>query len=195
MALKAMGLDAKRGVDFRDGYDFLVDERVRIAVRYAIPTADREQTYRKRNGQLSRYVYKRWTFNFHRHGELGERYCDFFVCFLASADTKARGSSDVSVFIIPWEAITGLTFCSSVREGSTRSYRGKYAQYRDAWHLIEQSAEQPVAARERKSLKISADSRRRLRLIAQDARANGAAERGVPAVIPRATTERRPPLG
>ena len=193
MALKAMGLDARRGVDFRDGYDFLVDERVRIAVRYAIPTADREQTYRKRNGQLSRYVYKRWTFNFHRHGELGERYCDFFVCFLASADTKARGSSDVSVFIIPWEAITGLTFCSSVREGSTRSYRGKYAQYRDAWHLIEQSAEQPTAARERKSLKISADSRRRLRLVAQESRAN-VVERGVPPVLPRATGERRPPL-
>ena len=45
MALKAMGLDAHRGVDFRDGYDFLVNGKVRIAVRYAIPTADREQTY------------------------------------------------------------------------------------------------------------------------------------------------------
>ena len=41
MALEAMGLEAKRGVDFRDGYDFLVGDRVRLAVRYAIPTADR----------------------------------------------------------------------------------------------------------------------------------------------------------
>jgi hypothetical protein len=168
MALRAMGLDAKRGVDFRDGYDFLVSGKVRLAVRYAIPTADREQTYRKRNGELSRYVYKRWTFNFHRHGQLGEQYCDFFVCFLAAAESKTRSKSEVTVFVIPWEAITGLTFCSSVREGSTRTYRGKYAKYRDAWHLIEQAAEQPGAPSERKRLRISADSRRRLRLIAQD---------------------------
>jgi hypothetical protein len=168
MALRAMGLDAKRGVDFRDGYDFLVNGKVRLAVRYAIPTADREQTYRKRNGELSRYVYKRWTFNFHRHGQLGERYCDFFVCFLASADSRNRNNSEVTVFAIPWEAITGLTFCSSVREGSTRTYRGKYAKYRDAWHLIEQAAEQPGATHEHKRLRISADSRRRLRLIAHD---------------------------
>ena len=168
MALRAMGLEAKRGVDFRDGYDFLVNGKVRLAVRYAIPTADREQTYRKRNGEISRYVYKRWTFNFHRHGELGERYCDFFVCFLASADSKARTNSEVTVFTIPWEAITGLTFCSSVREGSTRTYRGKYAKYRDAWHLIEQAAEQSGAPHEHKRLRISADSRRRLRLIAHD---------------------------
>jgi len=168
MALRAMGLEAKRGVDFRDGYDFLVNGKVRLAVRYAIPTADREQTYRKRNGEVSRYVYKRWTFNFHRHGQLGERYCDFFVCFLASADSKARSNSDVTVFTIPWEAITGLTFCSSVREGSTRTYRGKYAKYRDAWHLIEQAAEAPGATHAHKRLRISADSRRRLRLISHD---------------------------
>jgi len=181
MALRAMGLEAKRGVDFRDGYDFLVNGKVRLAVRYAIPTADREQTYRKRNGEISRYVYKRWTFNFHRHGELGERYCDFFVCFLASADAKARNNSEVTVFTIPWEAITGLTFCSSVREGSTRTYRGKYAKYRDAWHLIEQAAEQPGVLHEHKRLHISADSRRRLRLIAHDGgpRADGDGDAGI----------------
>lgn len=190
MALRAMGLEAKRGVDFRDGYDFLVNGKVRIAVRYAIPTADREQTYRKRNGEISRYVYKRWTFNFHRHGELGERYCDFFVCFLASADSKTRNSSDVTVFAIPWEAITGLTFCSSVREGSTRSYRGKYAKYRDAWHLIEQAAEQPGASHERKRLRISADSRRRLRLVANESLAR--TDDGTDGAITNAAGESRP---
>lgn len=190
MALRAMGLEAKRGVDFRDGYDFLVNGKVRIAVRYAIPTADREQTYRKRNGEISRYVYKRWTFNFHRHGELGERYCDFFVCFLASADSKTRNSSDVTVFAIPWEAITGLTFCSSVREGSTRSYRGKYAKYRDAWHLIEQAAEQPGASHERKRLRISADSRRRLRLVANESLAR--TDDGTDGGITNAAGESRP---
>lgn len=196
MALRAMGLEAKRGVDFRDGYDFLVNGKVRLAVRYAIPTADREQTYRKRNGEISRYVYKRWTFNFHRHGELGERYCDFFVCFLASADSKARNNSEVTVFTIPWEAITGLTFCSSVREGSTRTYRGKYAKYRDAWQLIEQAAEQPGALHEHKRLRISADSRRRLRLIAHDGgpRTDGDAGSGKNASEPRAREPGKAPI-
>ena len=196
MALRAMGLEAKRGVDFRDGYDFLVNGKVRLAVRYAIPTADREQTYRKRNGEISRYVYKRWTFNFHRHGELSERYCDFFVCFLASADSKARNNSEVTVFTIPWEAITGLTFCSSVREGSTRTYRGKYAKYRDAWQLIEQAAEQPGALHEHKRLRISADSRRRLRLIAHDGspRTDGDAGSGKNATEPRAREPGKAPI-
>lgn len=198
MALRAMGLEAQRAVDFRDGYDFLVGDNVRLAVRYAIPTADREQTYRKRNGEVSRYVYKRWTFNFHRHGQLGERYCDFFVCFLASPDQKGRSASDVTVFVIPWDAITGLTFCSSVREGSTREYRGKYARYRDAWSLIEgAAAETAPGAHERKRLKISADSRRRLRLVTQEVHAvegapSAAAPDGAAGAAPSDPERRKP---
>jgi hypothetical protein len=186
MALKAMGLDAERALDFRDGYDFLVDRKVRIAVRYAIPTSDREQIYKKRNGDISHYLYKRWTFNFHRHGKIDERYCDFFVCFLAAPISKDRkksstksgsngsSSSDVTVFVIPWEAITGLTFCSSVREGSSRSYRGKYSVYRDSWNLIAEAASDGFSAsglqepRAVKTLRISADSRRRLRLVTSE---------------------------
>jgi hypothetical protein len=198
MALKTMGLQARKMTDYREGYDFLVEDKVRIAVRYAIPTSDREQVYRKRNGELSHYSYKRWTFNFHRHGKRPEQYCDFFVCFLGSpgpsnrraaddasavegavlpqsgngADTSANGatsgeSTSVTVFVIPWEAITGLTFCSSMREGSTRPYRGKYAIYRDGWNLIGdrglEGREAPLG--ERKRLRISADSRRRLQLV------------------------------
>jgi len=177
MALKAMGLRTKRAVDFRDGYDFLVEDGVRIAVRYAIPTSDRQQVYRKRNGEVSHYSYKRWTFNFHRHGKLDERYCDFFVCFLASPSANGRGGSDVTVFVIPWEAITGLTFCSSLREGSRRPYRGKYAVYQDAWELIEKAARgddhDAAVVAPRKSLKISTDSRRRLRLITGEVSAQG----------------------
>lgn len=163
MALKAMGQHTDRALDYRDGFDFLVGEKVRVAVRYAIPTSDRQQVYKKRNGELSHYTYKRWTFNFHRHGKIDNRYCDFFVCFLASANSKAR--SDVTVFVIPWEAITGLTFCSSMREGSSRPYRGKYAVYQDAWHLIEEATGASLGVGERKHLRISADSRRRLKLV------------------------------
>ena len=208
MALKTMGLRVHKTTDYREGYDFLVDDKVRIAVRYAIPTSDRQQVYRKRNGDLSHYSYKRWTFNFHRHGKKPERYCDFFVCFLgapapsrkqqaedeamashaechsenaANADHEmspavsasvqtieqtAEENTSVSVFVIPWEAITGLTFCSSMREGSTRPYRGKYAIYRDAWNLIGESGQDEAQqGAERKRLRISADSRRRLQLV------------------------------
>jgi hypothetical protein len=69
------------------------------------------------------------------------------------------------VFVIPWDAITGLTFCSSVRGGSSRGYRGKYAVYQDAWHLVERSARGKSAVIAHKRLRISADSRKRLRLI------------------------------
>jgi len=166
MALRAMGLDVKRAVDYRDGYDFLIDGKTRVAVRYAVPTSDRQQVYKKRNGELSRYTYKRWTFNFHRHGKMDDRYCDFFVCFLASADSGHRGRSDVTVFVIPWESVTGLTFCSSMREGSSRPYRGKYAVYQDRWELVAKASQgRKVVAGERKRLRISADHRQRLRLV------------------------------
>jgi hypothetical protein len=167
MALRAMGLEVERAVDYRDGYDFLVDGQTRVAVRYAVPTSDRQQVYKKRNGELSHYTYKRWTFNFHRHGKIEERYCDFFVCFLAAADgVTNRNRSDVTVFVIPWEAITGLTFCSSTREGSVRPYRGKYAVFQDRWDLVAKASQgRKVATLDRKRLRISSDSRQRLRLV------------------------------
>jgi hypothetical protein len=161
----AVGLTAERVVDYKDGYDFLVGGRVRVACRYAMPTSDRQQVYTKRNGEVSTYSYKRWTFNFHRHGRIPDRYCDFFVCFLVGPEAASGGASEVSVFVIPWDAITGLTFCSSVREGSARGYRGKYAVYQDAWELIENAARGRRASTGRKTLRISTDSRRRLKLI------------------------------
>ncbi len=168
MALQAMELRAERTADYRDGYDFKVEDRVRIAVRYAIPTSDRQQEYRKRNGEVSHYSYKRWTFNFHRHGKRPERYCDFFVCLLAHTPHGEEDLSDVSVFTIPWDAITGLTFCSSLRDGSSRAYRGKYAVYKDGWHLIEHASHgRRRLPSERKRLQISSDARRQLQLIVQ----------------------------
>ncbi len=161
-ALRALGLDVERGLDYRDGYDFLINGNLRIAVRYAFPTTERQQTYKKRNGEISRYLYKRWTFNFHRHGRISERYCDFFVCFLGTPSSNGSGNT---AFTIPWEAITGLTFCSSCREGSTRPYRGKYAVYQDRWDLIVEAAQAGREAIEREApstLKIADDERRRL---------------------------------
>ncbi len=175
-ALKAMGLDAKKALDYRDGYDFLVGGQVRLAVRYAFPTSDREQVYTKRNGEVSRYVYKRWTFNFHRHGKMDVRYCDFFICLLAPVgdDTAVRG--DLSVFVIPWEAVTGLTFCSSTRAGSTRQYRGKYARFRDGWNLISQAAGVGLAQTGR--IKINEKARAALRLVKGGADSRATAKGG-----------------
>ena len=67
MALKAMGLDAERALDFRDGCDFLGDRKVRIAVRYAIPT--RPLTY----GMAVMGLYVAWLLckeRFHRSDPL-----------------------------------------------------------------------------------------------------------------------------
>ncbi len=162
LVLKELGLGLTRTVDQHDGYDFLVEGRVRVAVRYAFPSASREQSYTKKNGELSRYSYKRWTFNFHRHGKISDRYCDFFVCLLGSDRSAGRGTFEVTCFVIPWEAITGLTFCSSIRSDSPRSYNGHYARYIDAWPLIAEAAGAGSSGLPR--FKVSIDARRRFRL-------------------------------
>ncbi len=168
-ALKSLGLGTRRAVEPRNAYDFLVDGRVRIAVRYAFPTSYREQRYLKKNGEESIYVYRRWTFNFHRHGKIDERYCDFFVCLLGANRPSGRSHAAVTVFVIPWEAITGLTFCSSVRDDNPRPYRGRYARYIDAWHLIVEAARGRAAADQAAArsaaLGVSIDGNQRLRLV------------------------------
>jgi hypothetical protein len=131
-----------------------------------MPTSDRQQIYKKRNGDVSTYSYKRWTFNFHRHGRI-LRALLRLLRLLPRRSRSARSIDDRSERVRdPWDAITGLTFCSSVREGSSRGYRGKYAVYQDAWHLLEKGARGKNApSADQKRLRISADSRRRLRLI------------------------------
>jgi len=139
---------------------------------------------------VSRYVYKRWTFNFHRHGRMTERYCDFFVCFLAAPGGEGGAGTDVSVFVIPWEAITGLTFCSSMRENSPRPYRGKYSVYRDGWDLIYRAARGRELPHGRKQLRIGSDARRRLKLLTgvdggKPAQSDTPGKRTPPARLPR----------
>ena len=191
MAFNAMQLEVQRAVDYKNGYDFMVEGKVRIACRYAMPTSDRQQLYTKRNGEISTYSYKRWTVNFHRHGRIVERYCDYFVCFLVGPEAAAGVSSEVSVFVIPWDAITGLTFCSSVREGSMRGYRGKYSIYRDAWNLIEGAARGRPVLVERKRLHISADSRRHLKLMISSDGTRSSSSAVVPAIESRRESSRK----
>lgn len=167
-ALRSLELRVRRATGQRQAYDFLVEDRVRVAVRYSFPTSYREQRYRKKNGEISRYTYRRWTFNFHRHGKIPERYCDFFVCLLGATGTTGPPVAEVTVFVIPWEAITGLTFCSSVRDDSPRPYRGRYARYDGAWRLIVEAAKGRAGAEQAQalvaSLKVSIDRNQKLRL-------------------------------
>lgn len=128
-----------RSVPPTQGYDLLVNERVRVALRVAFPrlrkhhvtVRDRHYTYR----------YRSWHFNFHHHGKFGKRYADVFVCLAM----EPRQPSREEVFIIPWDAISGKTFSL---HAARHRYNGRYAQYLNRWRVITDAvAETPVRLR------------------------------------------------
>jgi len=121
------------------GYDLLINERVRVALRVAFPrirkhhvtVRDRRYTYR----------YRSWHFNFHHHGKFGKRYADVFICLAM----EPRQPSKEEVFVMPWEAISGKTFSL---HASRRRYNGQYAQYLNRWRVVTNAvAETPVRLR------------------------------------------------
>lgn len=120
-------------------YDFIVDGRVRLALRVAYPSSSRRRV--QVGGRPYCYVYRAWNFNFHHRGQVGDRYSDFFVCVPL---VPGQELDLTQAFIIPWSAISGKTF---YLPDSRRKYAGKFAVYRNAWHLLrtsqgEESAEQ-----------------------------------------------------
>ena len=119
-------------------YDFLLNGRIRIALRTAFPSSYR-RTVRLRKRRYS-YVYRAWNFNFHHRGRIDERYCDFFVCVPLGLN---KGLDLSAAYIIPWEARTGKTF---YLPDSQRPYGGKYAEYRNAWQQLRDSARQRAVA-------------------------------------------------
>jgi hypothetical protein len=184
-ALSVLGLDAAPVDDPHAGYDFLVAGGQRLAVRYALPSAYREQTYTKKSGEVSRYRYKRWTFNFHRHGKIAGRYCDVFVCLLGNGEAKPAAASPVTVFVIPWEAITGLTFCSSIRDGSRRPYRGRYERFVDGWPRLLEIARGEAVAPPFDPPRLELDVQGRLCLAGSSRGAGTQGRPGFPAPEPR----------
>ncbi len=80
-------------------------------------------------GRRYQYRYRTWHFNFHHHGKLDDRYTDFFVCLGVSPSGHGKSQT----FIIPWQAVTGKTFSL---HGGRGAYGGRYAAFREAWHLI-----------------------------------------------------------
>jgi len=119
-------------------YDFIVDGRVRLALRVAYPSSSRRRV--NVGGRHYRYVYKAWNFNFHHRGEVGDCYSDLFACVPLIPGQRLDLTQ---AFIIPWRAISGKTF---YLPDSRRQYAGKFAVYRNAWHLLRTVADESQAA-------------------------------------------------
>ena len=123
--LASIGIQVQE-VSRTEGYDLLVNGEIRVALRIAFP-GHYAHTVRVA-GKRYAYDYRSWSFNFHRHGHWDRSYCDVFICI-----AKSRCSGD-EIFVIPASAVSGPTF--SLHGNGTRPYRGRYAQYRDAWTLF-----------------------------------------------------------
>lgn len=119
-------------------YDYLIDGRIRLALRVAYPSSSRRRVHV--GGRHYNYVYRAWNFNFHHRGQVGERYSDFFACVPLVPDQPLDLSQ---TFIIPWEAISGKTF---YLPDSRRSYAGKFAIYRNRWDRLVGGGGQPRTA-------------------------------------------------
>jgi len=135
--LRRMGLNV-RTMPSTSGYDLLLNDDVRVTLRVAFPGLRRHRVTVA--GRSYQYRYRTWHFNFHHHGKLKDRYTDFFVCLGMNPDQ--RGKFDT--FVIPWEKVTGKTFSL---HGGRGEYGGRYAQFRDAWHLLTAPAHRPSLRR------------------------------------------------
>ena len=124
--LRRMGLTV-RSVSTATPYDLVVNGDQRITLRVAFPGLRRHRVTVA--GRTYQYRYRTWHFNFHHHGKLKERYTDFFICLGINPGQRGK----VDTFVIPWEKVTGKTFSL---HGGRGPYGGRYAAYRDAWHLL-----------------------------------------------------------
>ncbi len=129
--LRRLGLSVKQ-VKSAVSFDLLINETLRITLRVSFSGKRWHRVTVA--GKTYRYRYPTCHFNFHHHGEFKERerYTDIFVCM-----PMTPGKDIAEVFIIPWDKVTGKTFSL---HGGRQPYRGTYAQYRDAWHLIAEMA-------------------------------------------------------
>lgn len=112
-----------------NSYDLTVNGDTRVTLRVAYPGLRRHHV--TVGGRSYRYRYRTWHFNFHHHGRFAERYTDFFVCIAVNPEGRDQ------IFVIPWEKVSGKTFSL---HGGRGSYNGRYAQFRDAWDGVLESA-------------------------------------------------------
>jgi hypothetical protein len=112
-------------------YDFLVNDRVRVALRVAFPRL-RKHHVTARNQRYT-YRYRSWHFNFHHHGQFGRRYADVVICLAMEPKHPRREQ----VFVIPWSSVSGKTFSL---HSARHEYSGRYAPYRNRWEVINEVA-------------------------------------------------------
>jgi hypothetical protein len=132
--LRRLGLTVTTVAPSR-GYDFLVDGRLRVALRVAFPRF-RNHTVTSKKRKYT-YRYRSWHFNFHRHGRIDRRYADVIVCF----GVEPRASGRDKIFIIPWETVSGKTFSL---HAARNDYDGRYAPYRDNWGVVNDALAGPA---------------------------------------------------
>lgn len=132
--LRRLGLNVTTVSPFH-GYDFLVNNRVRVALRVAFPRL-RTHVVTSKKKRYS-YRYRSWHFNFHRHGRIDRRYADVIICFGIEPRTADRDK----IFLIPWEAVSGKTF--SLHAARTE-YDGHYAPFRDNWGVVTDTVTGPA---------------------------------------------------
>lgn len=125
--LKNLGHEI-RAASTQARYDYLVDDRFRLALRVASPSFARRDV-RNATRRYS-YVYRAWSFNFHHRGQVGPQYTDFFACIPL---IPGREIDLGQAFVIPWKAVRGKTF---YLPDSRYAYAGKFARYRNAWHQL-----------------------------------------------------------
>jgi hypothetical protein len=117
-----------RSVPSSEGYDLLVNDSVRVALRVAFPRIRNHQvTVRDRRYT---YRYRSWHFNFHHHGKMKDRYADVFVCLAMEPRDPAREE----VFVIPWTSVSGKTFSL---HAARRRYAGQYAGFVNRWSVVD----------------------------------------------------------
>jgi hypothetical protein len=123
-----------RSVSPAHGYDLVVNDRLRVALRVAFPRMRKHHvTVRERRYT---YRYRSWHFNFHHHGKFGKRYTDVFVCLAL----EPKHPSKEEAFIIPWESVSGKTFSL---HAARRRYGGQYAQFTNRWRVINNALAEP----------------------------------------------------
>lgn len=135
--LRRMGLDVQATSPLT-GADLLVNDTVRISVRAALRTARQQRV--QVGERLYHYQRHSWQFNFHRHGRVGRRYCDYFICLPVALGHTAPNLHEA--LIIPWKARRGKTL-----DIPRQPYEGWYAKYRDAWEQLRRRCEAARRAR------------------------------------------------
>lgn len=123
--LRSLGLQVEVQ-PWNKGFDLLVNDRVKVAIRVAYPHLMHRVT--RSRGKEYEYYYSVYVFNFHARGHYNTT-TDCFICI------GMVGSSVQNTFIIPRHRLTGKTFCL---QAMGRRYRGKYLPFQENWQTLTQ---------------------------------------------------------